>query len=257
MTKIQAWIVGLSLILFLVIYLGFDTVPRAESDAGTRESTFLEPTSKEALLREARRTLSLDTLTILNDLEKQWLSSEGLDKAEIGKEISSIWFQKSNFALAGDYAREIAVIENTDEAWSIAGTTFAYGLGDVDERRRLFCLNGARESFENAISIDPDEMSHRLNLALCFVEIPPEDNPMQGIQMLLQLNQENPEYIPVILNLARLAIQTGQYDRALARLATAEELDPSNRQVICLLASAHQAAGNAEEALSYSQKCNR
>ena len=110
-------------------------------------------------------------------------------------------------------------------------------------------------AFENAISINPDNIAHKVNLALCYAERPPVDNPMKGVLMLVELNKSAPKNVLVLNTLARLAIRTGQYDRAIERLSTAIEEEPNNEKSICLLAQAYEAKGDTENASVFKQRC--
>ena len=74
--------------------------------------------------------------------------------------------------------------------------------------------------------------------------------------MLLSLNKKHPENISVLNLLGQLAIKTGQHDKAIARLEKALTLDGKNKQTICLLAQAYQAAGQAAKASEMEKLCN-
>jgi len=95
----------------------------------------------------------------------------------------------------------------------------------------------------------------KVNLALCYVEYPLQDNPMKGILMLVDLNKNNPDNSLVLTNLGRLAIQTRQYDKAIERLGRVVELDPKNRNANCLLAQAYGEMGNQEKTDFYLNRC--
>ena len=107
---------------------------------------------------------------------------------------------------------------------------------------------------ENAISFDPDNLDHQINLALCYVEKPLEDNPMKGIMMLLELNKANPENISVLLQLGKLALQTNQIDRAIARFETVLEYDAENNQAHCFLADIYR-QNNTDKAMYHAEFC--
>jgi predicted Zn-dependent protease len=126
-----------------------------------------------------------------------------------------------------------------------------------EEKVRAFCTNNAVEAFENAISLNPSNISHQVNLALLYAENPPSDNPMKGITMLLDLNREHPENVLVLNNLARLAIRTGQYDRAIERLEKARSIEPDNANTSCLLAQAYEGSGNTEQAEAFGEQCRK
>ena len=120
---------------------------------------------------------------------------------------------------------------------------------------KKYCAQNAVGSFERAISLNPDEPAHRLNLALVYTDLPPSDNPMRGILMLRDLNREYPEYVPVLNALGRLALQTGQIDRAVERLEQALNNEPENPDTHCLLAQAYQASGETDKASRFAERC--
>ena len=178
------------------------------------------------------------------------------EKAEVLKKLAGIWYSAGRADISGYYAQEIADLLNTEDAWSIAGTTNMLGARKTGEKKiRDFCFSNAITAFENAISINPTNYSHKVNLALCFTENPPQDNPMKGILMLVGYNQEAPENVLILTTLARLAIQTNQFDKAIERLNTAVRLEPENKKANCLLVQAYDGLGNKEKAAQYAAKC--
>ena len=91
---------------------------------------------------------------------------------------------------------------------------------------------------------------------MVYVDNPPEDQPMKGIQILLGMNRENPENVTVIKALARLGIQTGQMDKAYARLIKAKAIAPDDKEIDCLLVKVYEAQQQSKLALEAAQKCN-
>jgi Tfp pilus assembly protein PilF len=79
---------------------------------------------------------------------------------------------------------------------------------------------------------------------------------MKGILMLRDLNTKYPQNVSVIVQLARLAISTGQWERAEQRLKEALELDSQNRQATCLMVEVLNEKGESSLAQSYADKCN-
>jgi tetratricopeptide (TPR) repeat protein len=127
---------------------------------------------------------------------------------------------------------------------------------ETEEKVVSYCTEKAIEAFETAISLNPDNLSNRINLVLTYTENPPKENPMKGITMLLDLNERYPEQ-PLVLNtLASLAIKTSQYERALERLNRSFEIDPENNKTICMLALVNNQLGRKEDFERFSQLCN-
>ena len=188
MTKSQWAAIFTALVLVLAMYFGCDRVPSAQKTLEKNRVLSSKSTNLEALLLEAKSILPAEGANAILALENQLEStaSDEFLKVEVLKDLSGEWFDLGQAAIAGAYARQVAEILGTEESWSIAGTTFAIGIQRNSETKvRDFCREQAVEAFENAISLNPENLDHKVNLALCYVENPLEAEPMKGIQMLI------------------------------------------------------------------------
>ena len=257
MTKAQLFTIISSFLLLFVIYYGCDTKSGEMKSLETSRELSTESISIDKFIGEAKSLLEHGVSDAISDLEQNLESSTSQeDEIETLKALSSRWYQVRQPAIAGHYAEAIAKLNSTEETWSIAGTTYHLCLQSAtDEREKSFCLERAVRAFENAISIDPSNTAHQVNLALCYTEVPPEDNPMKGIQMLLELNRTQPENTLVLNQLARLAIQTGQFDRAQVRLQKVLDQDSENPTANCLMATVLESLSEGVRAASFAQKC--
>jgi tetratricopeptide (TPR) repeat protein len=255
--KKQVGLGVLSLLLFCVLYFVLDTKPKKQQLLEKSRSANLETTGIQIIQNEAKEKISQEELDFITALEVQLNRAENDSlKLKSQEELSSSWFKMGHPALAGYYAEQIAEEKDTDAAWGIAGTTYFYGVQSyTDDRLKQFSHKRAIDALEKAISLDPDNIDYKINKALCYVEIPPEDNPMTGILQLVGLNRENPENVPVLNQLGRLSIQTNQLDKALIRLQTAEELSPDNKTTICLLAQLYSKRNETNLAEKYVKLC--
>ena len=166
------------------------------------------------------------------------------------------WFDLGHPAVAGSYAEMVAEWFPSAEAWSIAGTTFGQAIPQKEDAKvREFAANHAVTSFENAISLAPDEWTNKLNLALVLTDVPPQDNPMKGVKMLLELNNNYPDNARILFHLGRLAIQTGQFEKAVERLEKSLELDDAQPQIYCLLERAYRETSKSDLANMAADKC--
>jgi len=242
------WIaLGAALAILSLLYFGLDTKPRQFRQVEMSRKISLRSTDVRSLLVDARSAVHGADANRILALEKAL--EENPDDVEVLRQLSSAWFGLEQGAIAGHYATEVAVREGGAEAWSIAGTTYSLALRSAKEEKvRRFCLEGGVEAFEKAISLEPDLVRHRLNLALLYTEFPPEENPMQGILMLVDLNKQYPEEAAVLFHLGRLAIQTGQTQKAVERLQQAASLRPEHPETWLLLASALETAGDIKGA---------
>ncbi len=248
--------IGIAIILLGVLLFGFDKKPKNQLLIEKSRAENFENTSIDLLMSEALDGLE-PSIRLFFEKKIQLLSERDTSDVEGLIDLSGEWYRVKKYALAGYYAEKVAEIQADEESWSIAGTTYAQGIRNaLSEKERTFCANRAIKALQMAISLNPDNLDHRVNLGICYADFPPENNPMQGIQILLKLNEENPTHIPTLMALGRLAIQTGQWDRAIERLEKVVQLMPENDQVYCLLVQAYQGSGETNRIANVLSKCN-
>lgn len=257
MNKTQYLAITAAVAVFLTLYLGFDTAPAARKAVERSRSIQGESTSFDALLENAKSQLDAGLTAELVELEqKSAAASPEPERAAALKRLSGWWYAQGDVPVAGGFAEQAAELENTDSAWSVTGATFYHGiLGARDAGIREYCAAHAVKAFESAVSLNPGQPEHRVNLALVYAEAPPKDNPMQAVLMLRELEQKYPENASVYNALGRLAIKTAQWTRAVERLEKAWALDKNNPNTPCLLAKAYEGAGQAGKAAEFAARC--
>lgn len=257
MNRTQYSVILAALALFLLLYLGFDTKTEKQKVSEQSRSLQAESTSLETLEADAKAHLTPGQTAEVADLEKQ-MEAAGSDKARISalKDLSGWWYRAGQLPIAGGIAEEVAALENADTAWSVAGALYFSALvATEDQTVRSFCATHAVKAFENAASLNPDNPEHRVNLALVYSENPPPNNPMQAVLMLRDLESKYPDNPAVYNALGRLAIKTGQWQRAVDRLEKAWSLSKNNPNTPCLLAKAYDALGNTAKAQEFAGIC--
>ena len=253
--KPQLLLILFSALLFCILYFGLDRKPKKQALVEKSRAANAEVTDPSILISEAKDLLKDEQASYIQVLESDLRGSQE-DPIPIMEKLAAKWYELQFPAISGYYAEEIAKINNTEEAWSIAGTTFTMALkGEKSEKVRAYCAQHALSAFEKTISLSPDNVDHRINQALVYIEDPAKDNPMKGIQMLLGLKDKYPENASVLVQLGRLAISTGQYDRAIERLSKALEIDKDNDKANCLLAQAYEATGDIVNTRLFNDKC--
>jgi tetratricopeptide (TPR) repeat protein len=255
--KEQAWYIIGAAILLAGLYFGFDIHPSSQKALEKSRALNAQEYDITTYQAEAKKSLKAEDIRYLETLEAQ-LQHAGQDSVKLNllKQLSGHWYTLNNPVMAGLYAREVAEKENTGLSWSIAGTTFASGLQqDLEEKQKLFLRDQALDAFEKAISLEPEEVDHRVNQALCYVEMPAAGEPMKGIQMLAGLTTSYPQSPGPPYQLARLAVRTGQYDKAKTRIEKAMELAPEDQKIACLAVDIYTALNKQEEAGKLADRC--
>ena len=252
MNRQQIILVASAVALFFILYFGCDVQSKEQKTFETARALTGSTLDMATVIKEANKSLSPTQATEIQSLTQK---SEAAKDPSVLKQLSASWHNAGHDEVAAHYAEQVAELDKTDEAWSIAGANYYLALQKTEDMAlRDFCANQAVKAFQNAASLNPTKLEHRINLALCYTENPPKDNPMKGILLLRELDAQNPENIAVNAQLARLAIKTGQYDKAIARLEKVLIKEPNNGKLYCLLAEAYDGAHNPK-ATEAAQKC--
>jgi tetratricopeptide (TPR) repeat protein len=257
MNRTQIGVLVASVVLFSVLYFGAGSKLHKQVQAETSRNINAPNADSEEIVDKAKSTVSAEQKAEIEVLEKT-LSETTIDTAKSGilKKISGAWYRLGKLDVSGYYAEKVASIDNTERAWFIAGSTFFTALQQSKEPTdRQFCADRAAKAFENAVSLSPDHVENQVALASVYTENPLADNPMKGILILRELDQKYPNNPLVLVTLAKNAIRTGQYDKAVTRLENAFKVSPSDNSIICLLAQAYEGAGDATKAKIFAQKC--
>lgn len=244
--------------LLLITYFGLSTIaPEIRKSSGQRMKG-LEATGVENLIQEKVKQLNEVQKAELNILNTK-ISTAASDsqKLELLKNISGFWFGVEAYSISGSYAQKVAEMEKTAESWKIAGTTFLYGLeSETDEKQKLFCQQMAVSSFEQALSIHPDQADFEMYRALAFVKLPGSE-PMKGIRMMLDLEKKYPDYLPLQIQLAELGMQTGQFDKAEARIKKVLDIEAKHERANCLMVALLEQTQRKQEIEKYIIHCKQ
>jgi len=239
-----------------LLFFGFDYKPKNIKTLEKSRINNLEATSIDNLLLGARKNLTSEQSTILESIKENTTSKVDSVKVEALKKYSSLWYEYGQPTISAYFAEEVAKTEKSAASWSIAGTTYTIAMKSVEDAlEKEYARNRAILAFESAVSLEPEVVSHKINLALVNVESPPKDQPMKGILMLRDLNTAYPKDVAVMNQLARLALQTNQIDKAIERLEAAINLESENNVTICLLAEAYNLKGLEAKSQEFAKRC--
>lgn len=253
--NLQITVIAVSVLLFALLYFGGRTVPQNRSNVDkTRALKAESSTDTEKLISSAKADLTKEQLAPITEIEANLpLQLTDSLRAESFKMLSKEWNALNQFAIGGIYAQKVAEMQNTEESWSITGTTFGIGQKRAtDETTRQFCIDQAVAAFNKAIEINPEETQHRINLALVYVET---NQPMQGIGMLRDLAKKEPNNTSVLLALGQLSVRSGQYDKAIERYQQVIKIEPNNLRAYYAMAQVYQSLGKVQEAIEAYNQC--
>ena len=213
MYRFQIIAIVFAVSLLAGLFFAVRTRPLATAAVEQTRSLNADAVSPEELVQAGKTVLKPQAMAAIELLEKKAATAAADQKVATLKQLASAWNEAGNFAVGGTYSEQIAQLDASDSAWSIAGTTFMFALKTTkDENLRTFAAQHATSAFEKAVSLAPNTIAHRINLALSFVESP-SGSPMKGIAMLTDLADKNPNNSAIFMTLGKLALRTGQTKR--------------------------------------------
>lgn len=245
-------------LLFLLLYFGCDTKSPEHKVLEKSRAQKFELISIDRVIAESKKTLPGVAQSEIQQYEQKIRNAEiDSQKVVYQKSLASIWYSEGHPLISGHYAEQIAEQINDTDTWNIAGTTYSIAAKKLEEgNEKEHAIAKSRVSLEKALSLSPDNIDSKINLALTYVDAPLEENPMKGILMLVDLNQKYPENVPVLMQLARLSLKTGQLEKAIVRLTKVIELRPSLKEAHCMLAEVLRNKGDKELAMKAQQVCD-
>ena len=139
MSRTQLLVIGSAVVLFLILYFGCETKPSEIQDVEKSRLLASESTDVSILLDAAMDELSPqkenEVIALNRQIEETMADSA---KADLLKQLSGKWYSFGHPSISGYYAQEVASLTGTEEAWSIAGTTYTICIQQSQEEKSPF-----------------------------------------------------------------------------------------------------------------------
>jgi tetratricopeptide (TPR) repeat protein len=257
-SKAQGIAIGIFIALFALLYFGCDTKSKEHKDLEKSRADKIELIDIDRHIRKQKEQLPSDIANDIANIERRITEASAEDdKIEGYKDLASIWYSAGYPLPSAFYAEHIAKMEDTGDAWSIAGTTYSLAVKKTeDDTEKQYAISKSRSALNKAIDRDESNIDNKINLALSYVEVQDQDNPMKGILMLVDLNKKNPDNPSVLYQLGRLSLGTNQLDKAVSRLSRAVEIKKDYKAAYCLLAIAYEKSGDQQKAMEAKKYCD-
>lgn len=167
--------------------------------------------------------------------------------------LSEAWEAIGNYPLGAYYFYKSSELNEENTDWQRTGDKLYNSYKNYSDTLITDnLLTFALASYEKAIKSSDEDIDLRMKLAEVYVESP---EPMKGILMLRGIVDSIPDYIPAIMRLGRLSLQTGQFDKAQERFERVLEIDPVNTEAMYFLALTNEGLGNIDQAIRLMEAC--
>ncbi len=231
MQKHRIALILISLVLIVVLYFLPRVVIDNEQDQDIGNTSNLEVKEQEGVDTDildlhSTEITDQDNAKINNLMAK--MNNEGYDHLILADSLSRIYLGYNQFDSAAKYFEIIAEINPGPKEFEKAGNAYYDALGFAMEKEAANTYSEkARYYYELLLKDDPSRLDIKNKLAMTYIS---SANPMQGITLLREILEADPENENGLFNMGILAIQSGQYERASERFKNLVSLYPQNLQ---------------------------
>lgn len=264
--KKPQWItIGAALVLTAAIFVFGRTVPTKKTivaeqhsaDDGHDHGPVEAAVSIDTILNLAKKQLTTEQVVRINSLENSISRGDVKDQQiHVYHQLARFWADSARiFEPYAWYQAEAARLENSEKTLTFAAQLFLDNLqsDEVTNRRQWKALQ-AKDLFERSLMINPDNDSAKVGLGACYLFGNISAMPMEGITKIREVVEKDSTNIYAQMMLARGSLISGQYDKAITRLQTVNQLQPDNLDAILLLAEVFERTNDKANAITWYQK---
>lgn len=213
----------------------------------------IEPIDIEDFIKKASSTLAETDNSKVNSLQE--LATKEPSAVHF-KDLAEFWEAKKQITIAANYYKKAAFLENTEKSITFAGNLLLAVMQKTEEPAvKKWQAMQAIDCFNKALELNSENTDTKVALATCYTEGTGET--MKGVTLLRAVTQKDSNNVPANLLLGKLAIQSGQLDKAIRRLELVLTLQPKNTEAMYFLAEAYKNQGNKAKAISLLENCKR
>lgn len=242
--------VALAAILFFFGNTVKKTTGQATAEVTEDDHTHqVAPADFDSLLAAAKKKLSPQEQAAVakeeNSVTRGDVKQQQIDAYE---NLGKLWM-KRNRHIAAYYFGQSGKLENSEKKLNFAAHLLTEELADPQQEAGTarWMTDQAIAYYKQALEINPDNDTAKIDLALLYVNRTPET--MNGIQLLLGVVEKDPSNIPANVVLGRMAVESGQLDKAIERGQKVLSVDSKNLEAYLFLGEAYKRNGEIDKAV--------
>jgi len=188
----------------------------------------------------------------LDEMREVVKQKTGKEKVALLDSIISTLKERKRYDYAANYAEMRLTVDNSLEGVMLAGNLSheATHLEHISQDSVLFRQYSDKSIEYYQTALKQDSVNEKILLALgtAYIESRNPQNSMKGILSIRKVTEINPNNADASFQLGMFSIQTGQFDKAEARLTKVLELQPKNELAKFQLANVKSQLGKGAEA---------
>ncbi len=242
-------------ILFILLFFFGNTIPPKKPNVVAADTPHQpKKIDTEKLIIHAKERLSAQQLEKVTSLENSVKRGDVKNQQlTVYKQLASFWGDTIKlFEPYAFYTAERAKLENSEKSLTFAAHLFLNNLKtETDPAMQNWLATNAKDLFQQALKVNPSNDSSRIGLGACYIFGNISDNPMEGIAVIREVVERNPDNIFGQMTLGLGGVKSGQFDRAIERFTIVVNKQPDNLEAILNLAEAYDQKGDKANAVKW------
>lgn len=206
-----------------------------------------EPANFDSLLLATKKKLSPAALADITKQESIAASADVAAKVAALEALGKLWQEQKKRPIAAYYFGESGKLENSEKKLNFAAHLLTEEMHEEKNPNvKQWMANTAEACYQKSLELNPTNDTVRIDLAGLYISGTGET--MKGIGELLTIVRRDSTNIPVNVILGRMAVESGQLDKAILRGNTVLRVDKDNIEAHLFLAEAYKRSGEAQKA---------
>lgn len=256
MKKQQLILVSSGVVLLCFIYFFGKTIPPKKGPGAVAAAAVTKEISFTTILEASKQQLSPAQQAQIAQLETAVVRGDVKDQqVKVYKQLAGFWKDSAHLLLPyAYYSAQAAKLENSQKSLTFAAQFFLEGIRQQENPDlQRWMASEAKELFEKALQIAPDNDSLKIGLGSCYLLGNISESPMQGITMIREVAAKDPENMYAQFMLGLGGMISGQFDKAIDRLLKVVQHQPENIEAILMLAEAYERQNDKANAVKWYQ----
>lgn len=261
MKKQQYLLAASGLVLLMVMFFFGRTIPNKKATPATAGQQQQDKALDiQAELLSVKQKLPASQQEYVQQLESSVVRGNVKDQQIKAYRQLAEFYRDSAHALLpySYYVAEAAKLENSEKSLTFAAHFFLDGVrGQEDPALKKWMALSAKELFEKALVLAPNNDSLKVGLGSCYIFGNISETPMEGISLIREVEQRDPNNMYAQMMLGIGGMISGQYDKAIQRFTAVAKAQPENPEAVVMLAEANERKGDKAEAIKWYEQAKK
>ncbi len=253
-------IVGGAILVAAIYFFAKTTAPvKTDFVAGGHPMPESKPTMAldlSNIITQAKINLQPSQSKNIDSLSQQLSTANSAQKIILLKKLIAVWQQNGSKIISAEYTKQLAEATSQPSDFANAGAMLTDAFENAaDSNMRKSLCDEAFSTLQRAIELDTNNIDNKVNMAALLME--GRGQVMDGVPILLGIVKKSPNNLKANFVLAKFAVVSGQFDKAIIRLKKIISLNPTYTDAYLTLANAYAQKGEMANAKATLQQCEQ